>query len=142
VDTAGLETPRDELEAGAIERTREVLGEADLVLFVVDGQNVAGARPPSGRGPSGGRAAVLEVLNKIDLCPGLAPPGMWPISARTGQGLGELRAAILEALGLPRRGPEAPAVVFTPRQVTALGPAGRDFDSIPESRRRLLRGPP
>jgi tRNA modification GTPase len=142
VDTAGLESPRDALEAGAIERTREVLGQADLVLFVRDARSLGGPRPEPGLGPSGTPPVVLEVVNKIDLFQGVVLPGSWPISARTGQGLEALRGAVLEALGLPASGPRESAQVFTPRQVAALGLAARDSAAIPEARRWALRGGP
>jgi tRNA modification GTPase len=61
--------------------------------------DAASARPPAAAGtPSA--APRLAVYNKVDLVPGFAPPaGALAVSAKTGEGLGALRQAILRAAG-------------------------------------------
>jgi tRNA modification GTPase len=119
IDTAGLrlttETPADAAEALGIARSREALAEADLVLLVLD----AGA--PMTREESSWLAELARrphvvARNKIDLLPDAAafspvvhPPGVTELdisehgsvltSAITGQGLPDLRSAVLAQLG-------------------------------------------
>ena len=95
VDTAGLRESDDELEQLGVERTRRELAQADLVLMVEE----AGAAPPLLPGvPT--QAERILVYNKLDLAPRFErPQGSLAVSAKTGQGLEELRAAILAAAG-------------------------------------------
>jgi tRNA modification GTPase len=95
VDTAGLRDATDMIEQLGIERTQRELAQADLVLVMHEagetGSMIAGL-------PAGVRQ--LEVYNKADLAPHFkAPPGAIAVSAKTGHGLDELRAAILLAAG-------------------------------------------
>ena len=94
VDTAGLRAAGDALEEFGIERTRRELAHADLVLLV---QEAAQPSPPPEL-PSAARC--IAVFNKLDLAPKFEPPpGAVAVSAKTGQGLQALRAAILAAAG-------------------------------------------
>jgi tRNA modification GTPase len=94
VDTAGLRPATDEVEKLGIERTRQELSRADLVLEVFEaGKAQAPLDVPEA-------AARIQVYNKIDLAPGFAAPaGGVTVSAKTGEGLDRLRAAILEVAG-------------------------------------------
>ena len=95
VDTAGLRESVDELEQLGVERTRRELAQADLVLVVEE----AGGAPPS-LPPIATQAERILVYNKLDLAPRFERPrGALAVSAKTGQGLEELRAAILTAAG-------------------------------------------
>ena len=85
VDTAGLRDTTDRVEAEGVARSMRALDVADLVLVVVDDEReVAGV----------GRRHLI-VQNKCDL--GRPRRGI-PVSARTGEGLDDLRSAIVEAL--------------------------------------------
>ena len=102
-DTAGLRETSDGIETLGIERTRRAMSDSDLVLVVVDGSE--------GVGPSDRELIIqtentrrLVVMNKSDL-PGFKVPAscveeLQPInvSARSGEGLAELRAAILASV--------------------------------------------
>ena len=138
VDTAGVGRPQDLLEQLSIERTGRALAEADVVLFLFDAE--AGAR--------GSELVFLERLahrrvillaNKVDV--GRKKPllAALPVSAKTGEGLDEVRRKILHALEVrPRHDPGAP-VVFTARQERLLKEASsRPLDEVREA---LLRGP-
>jgi tRNA modification GTPase len=95
VDTAGLHDAGDAIEQLGIERTQRELGHADLVLMVEEAGNASPQLP-------GIRSEVqrIVVYNKIDLAPQFhAPPGAVSVSAKTGEGLEALRAAILAAAG-------------------------------------------
>ncbi|HEX2648384.1 MAG TPA: tRNA uridine-5-carboxymethylaminomethyl(34) synthesis GTPase MnmE [Burkholderiales bacterium] len=96
VDTAGLRASCDEIERLGIERTRSEMARADLILTVLEAPGQQAPEPP----PEG--IAQLRVINKIDLVPNLRPgrsPEGIRVSARTGAGLPELRAAIIETAG-------------------------------------------
>jgi tRNA modification GTPase len=95
VDTAGLRAAADMIEQLGVERTQRELAQADLVLVIRE----AGETSSTIAGlPIGVRQ--LEVYNKADLAPRFkAPPGAIAVSAKTGHGLDELRAAILRAAG-------------------------------------------
>jgi tRNA modification GTPase len=94
VDTAGLRQAQDAIEELGIERTRRELERADLVLVIEE----AGETAPLPQ--LGHEVQRIVVYNKIDLAPAFnAPRGALAVSAKTGQGLAELRAALLAAAG-------------------------------------------
>jgi len=119
IDTAGVEEPRDLLEQLSIERTRTALRGADAVLFLFDAE--AGASGPELRFLEAlSHRRVILLVNKVDA--GSRKPLLeaLPVSAKTGQGLDEVRRRILQSFGvLPRHVPGG-AVVFTPRQEKLL----------------------
>ena len=95
VDTAGLRDAADAIEQLGIERTQRELGHADLVLMVEEAGNASPQLPGIGS-----EVKRIVVYNKIDLAPQFrAPPGAVSVSAKTGEGLEALRAAILAAAG-------------------------------------------
>jgi len=102
-DTAGLRETTDGIETLGIERTRRAMSDSDLVLVVLDGSEEVG---PSDRDliEETENTRRLVVMNKSDL-PGFNVPAscieeLRPInvSARTGEGLATLRAAILASV--------------------------------------------
>ncbi len=98
IDTAGLNPAPGDIERLGIAKTLERLAEADLVLWVAD------ATTPLPSLPADTKALLrpdntLLVLNKVDLLPdppllGSLLPQVY-VSALTGAGLEELRAAIV-----------------------------------------------
>ncbi len=95
VDTAGLRASGDSIERLGMERTRREVASADVVLLVAEA-----ASEPAALVDLAADATRLVVFNKLDLHPGFAPPaGALGVSARTGEGLDELRRAILRAAG-------------------------------------------
>jgi tRNA modification GTPase len=119
-DTAGLrasEESMDRVERAGVERSRKLLAEADLVLYVIDGSaglragdrqflgELAHGLAPNPAGPESPPRPLLILWNKIDIAPppgaldSLSPlPAPLGISARTGEGLAELAAAAAAAL--------------------------------------------
>ena len=102
-DTAGLRETTDDIETLGIERTRRAMSDADLVLLVLDGSTGVG---PDDREllDQTENTHRLVIMNKSDL-PGFKLPAscveeLRPItvSARTGDGLATLRAAILASV--------------------------------------------
>jgi tRNA modification GTPase len=102
-DTAGLRDTADGIETLGIERTHRAMGDSDLVLVVLDGSSELG---PSDRELLNrtANARRLVVSNKSDLPPFNGSPCCIErlqainVSARTGEGLDTLRAAILSSL--------------------------------------------
>ena len=102
-DTAGLRETTDGIETLGIERTRRAMGDSDLILVVLDGSTDLG---PSDHELINQTADArrLVVLNKSDL-PSFNAAACCVeelqainVSARTGEGLSALRAAILSSL--------------------------------------------
>ena len=92
VDTAGLWDAPDRIDRLGVEVSRRYLAAADLVLLCVE----TGRRPGRGRGGDRGRARpTLLVRTKSDL-DRPRPGGGLPVSAVSGDGLGELRRAAAE----------------------------------------------
>jgi len=102
-DTAGLRETTDGIETLGIERTRRAMSDSDLVLIVLDGSEGVG---PSDREliDETGNTRRLVVMNKSDLpdfnVPASCVEELRPInvSARTGEGLAALRAAVLSSV--------------------------------------------
>jgi tRNA modification GTPase len=126
-DTAGLrhdDEAADEVERIGIARSWQSIGAADVVLFLHDLTRLhepAYAQAEtriSGQLPVA--VPVLHVFNKSDLtAAAVGPPheGVW-VSARTGQGLAELRQALLRQAGW-QAAPEGLLIART-RHVQAL----------------------
>jgi len=130
VDTAGLRESVDEIEQLGVERTRRELAQADLVVVVEE----AGAPPPS-LPPIATQAERILVYNKLDLAPRFArPQGALAVSAKTGQGLEELRSAILAAAGWSATGESV--FLARERHLRALEKARAHLDA---ARRELER---
>jgi tRNA modification GTPase len=100
-DTAGLRPAQDRVEELGIERTRERLRQADLVLYLVDASAPAAPEDGAALTEMAGQPGLL-VVNKIDLELRLSEDELsghtaWPlvkISARTGQGIEALKEKI------------------------------------------------
>jgi tRNA modification GTPase len=105
IDTAGIRDTSGEVEALGIQRARELINSADLVVFLVDG--AAGI----GEGDVDlfhqlRHKPLLTVVNKIDLCgdklPDLSPlvgvESWLTLSAKHQEGIEELKQAIFSLL--------------------------------------------
>ena len=93
-DTAGLRAARNKAEQAGIARARARMAEADLTLAV----GAPGAPPPAEATAADGK--TITVFNKTDLSGEAAGErdGAVYVSAKTGDGLPALRAAIARAL--------------------------------------------
>ncbi len=137
VDTAGLRRTRDAVERHGLERGQDLAGQADLVLFLLDG-----SRPLSDEDREAlqalAPARTLAVMNKDDL-PRAEP---WPgaelaqrfevavLSARTGAGLEALAARLRERLAESAPEPEADALAPNLRQAAALSAARAELAEL------------
>jgi tRNA modification GTPase len=108
VDTAGIRDALDEAESIGVRKSLEALADADIVLVVLDA-----AHPPSDEAARRRDTELISLVtqrlaivvqNKIDTIATapLVPDGGLPVvmtSALTGQGIDELRSAILRLVG-------------------------------------------
>jgi tRNA modification GTPase len=137
VDTAGLRSAAGSVEMLGIERGLEFMDRADLVLLVIDADLGPGAEDLE---LAGRVANLLVVANKMDLLPGepfwfvdtpWAGRKICPLSAKGGQGVPELLAAVRGAVV----GKDAPApgtLVPNLRQHAALLRAGEELELMLE----------
>ncbi len=138
-DTAGVREPADQIEAMGVERAREKLEQADLVLLVIDG-----SKPPRPEDKKlleqTKNLARIVVLNKGDLKPAFTAQKGWVrLSALTGAGLAKLEEAMVAEL-TGGRGAEAGGVAAANvRQVEALR---RSKDLLAEAASGLLERRP
>ena len=139
VDTAGLRETDDAIEGEGVERARELMSKADVVIRLIP----APLATPVSLSPLATSCAaaggfVIDVLSKCDLSSSLQPStfrlsSSIPVSSKTGEGLDALRGAI--AAELARRAEDA-------RADCAEGDAaGRDAAAIAEARAALSSVP-
>jgi len=99
-DTAGIREGAELVESLGIERSFQAMADADLTLVVVDiSQPLEDEdRALIARAGSQGRHLVAGNKRDLFLFRGQATQPLIPVSALTGEGIAELREAILEAL--------------------------------------------
>ena len=135
VDTAGLRSTVDVVEAEGVRRARTEIARADRVLYVLDA-SVAAADTAGGNDPKEWAAELAQlpqgipvtlVINKIDLTgapagvdEATAPPRVF-LSARTGAGLDALRTHLKASAGYLDS--ESGALAARRRHLDALGRA-------------------
>jgi tRNA modification GTPase len=132
-DTAGLRSAVSEIESEGIWQARQTMAAADLCVWVVDATAETpvwpGVMTPGclSAGVSGETSQLLLVLNKVDAEPAWdlnEARGAIHVSARTGTGLVELCADIVERL-VPDPPGAGAAVPFTPQLAAAIEAAAR-----------------
>jgi tRNA modification GTPase len=127
IDTAGLRETADPVEREGVRRSREIVAAADLILFVLDGSRAASP---------GDRTAYEEVaqrmhlvlLNKSDLAAaeegsgfdGAGKRGVLRLSAKTGEGIGDLVAAVAREVAPAEGATRAQAPLTRARQRLAV----------------------
>jgi tRNA modification GTPase len=121
LDTAGFnEASKDPIEQEGMRRARDVMGRADLVLWMTDAREVTDSTAELPINPGASR---WRVVNKIDLLE--SPPeatsarDQFPISAVTGKGVEDLVAALVRFASETFRHSE-PALVTRERQRSRL----------------------
>jgi tRNA modification GTPase len=116
VDTAGLRTTSDEVEAEGVARARQARAVADLVVVVVDGSQPLDMVDEGLLAETAGLRRVV-VANKVDLGRSKRSDFL-AVSARTGEGLEALRAGLARALDVETR--KDPPVITNLRHVSLL----------------------
>lgn len=142
IDTAGLRDTDDPVERLGVERSRAALGEAGLILAVVDQSRPVTEEDLRLVGEAVAQAPTILVWCKADLPSAPAPflegplPPAVMVSARTGQGLEELARLVAELFPAPAEA-EAGAVLTNLRQAQA---AQRAQEALTAARTGLLGG--
>lgn len=134
IDTAGLRSNPDLIEAEGIRRAKAALQSADAALWIQDATKISGAEDftgPAENIPAG--IPVVVVKNKIDLVTsddsGAAPDSdSIHLSAKTGAGLDSLIAKIKQLAGYENLGEGA----FTARQ--------RHLDALQRAQQHFQHG--
>lgn len=129
VDTAGLREAEGRVEAEGIRRARARIGEADLVLWVLDAASDAAPveRPLM---EAADRSELWLIANKLDEPGATSPAGAgwavrhFPVSARYGVGLEALTGAIGGFVAERARGVEHPALIRERHRRSAAEGAG------------------
>ncbi len=95
-DTAGYREQAEGIEAEGMRRTDSIVGNADIILYLVDAESGFTAKDEEFLRGSGSEKRLIPVWNKIDRQSSRPPAGFIPISAKEGDGLEELGRAITE----------------------------------------------
>lgn len=109
-DTAGLRVSHKRVEAEGIRRARERGGMADIRVIVLDGSN-----PVMEKDSLYGTADSFTILNKIDIgrydhAGYESDLGLFPMSVRTGAGVGDFIKALSDAVRIRYSGGNAPVI--------------------------------
>jgi tRNA modification GTPase len=134
IDTAGLREAADELESEGVRRARAAIADADRILLLIDDNDHPedALRWLRQELPVG--LPLTVVRNKIDLsgrAPGVEQRGedtVVALSAKTGEGLADLRAHLEQCVG------------FTPAGEGTYTARRRHLDAIGRARRHLDAG--
>jgi len=132
IDTAGLRESADSVEKIGVQRSRELLKEAELVLYLIDGAQGITKEDRDfcaeySSAEYGRQQSPLLLWNKADITPlprefEFADNKTLSISAKTGDGIAELHVAIVSAIqeqaasGLQLYDTQSAATVGTERQ--------------------------
>lgn len=135
MDTAGFRKVRGKIEGMGIHLTEQKLGEADLVLIVIDQSRPLGRHDLHLLAASDKGRSII-ILNKIDLPSRLGRDRsrkaleeyeVVRLSALTGEGMEALRQAIVRRVGTGRMGSGSLGLAPNLRQKAGLSEASRHF---------------
>ncbi|NDU87963.1 MAG: tRNA uridine-5-carboxymethylaminomethyl(34) synthesis GTPase MnmE [Ferrovum sp.] len=129
IDTAGIRETIDPVEIAGIDKTWQAIQSADIALIVLDirfgltveDENLVNKLPHNLR--------QVFVLNKRDLlvpddlsstCEGIMFTTSHAVSAKTGEGLAELKGALLDWVGGDLAAQEAPLILARERHIFGL----------------------
>lgn len=134
VDTAGLRESEDPVEREGVRRSRRLVGESDLVLFLLDGSRPAHAADEEAYREVAERPHLL-LCNKRDLpvaetgerFAGKGQRGRIALSAKTGEGIRELLDRMAAELLLEGGAILAETLLTRLRQVEAVSRAREDL---------------
>ena len=146
IDTAGLRETEDAVERLGTERCRRAAEDAGLVLALLDGSQSVTPEDAAILRLAAGKERWLLLLTKADLpqkavlpelvsLPGTAPAAVLSVSARTGEGIPALEAAV--AALFPQGEAETGSLLTNPRQADAVG---RALDAVRRAEESLSLG--
>lgn len=122
-DTAGLRSTDNIIEKEGVERSRQAIQNADIVLFLNDAQIGIDEDVKNEIFALTKSENVVSVLNKIDLSGGKIKSIDHYISVKTGKGLGELLDILTQKALKGKNYSEKTAIVSNLRQYEALSRA-------------------
>ena len=99
MDTAGIRDTSDTVEAMGVERSRQAIENADLVIFVCDGSQPLDGEDEAIIELCENREKAIALINKTDLGRAVEPSDLpflmvVPFCAKTGEGLAQLAQAV------------------------------------------------
>ena len=123
IDTAGIRQTADKIEAMGVERSRQAVENADLVIFVCDGSQPLTEEDQEGIAFCADRENAIALINKADLGSKVVPSDLpfmtvIHICAKTGEGL-DLLADTVDMMfegAMPCDG----SILTNPRQFDAI----------------------
>jgi tRNA modification GTPase TrmE len=116
-DTAGLRSGSDEIEEEGIRRSRSLMEEADLIVYLVDSSSPV---PPEEFS-----SHMIVVYSKSDVSP---LPGRLQISSVTGEGVEALTSAIASFLSKGKQGMGSDVSIESERQCRLLKKTVEDLE--------------
>lgn len=113
IDTAGLKDPSDDFEAGIQDQIADAIDAADLILLTLDSSKYPDQRDRDiAKKALKSQKPLLLVLNKSDLGEslpakeflklGIKSDQTFRVSATTGQGIKDLKIAVIDRIGHPK----------------------------------------
>lgn len=123
IDTAGIRQTDDKIEAMGVERSRQAVEDADLVIFVCDGSKPLTDEDKAVIEFCADAEHAIALINKSDLDQAVVPSDLpfmtiIPICAKTGEGL-ELLADVVDEM-FAGNTPCDGSVLTNPRQFDAI----------------------
>jgi tRNA modification GTPase len=98
VDTAGIRATTERIEQMGIDKSFEAMSDADLTLVVIDGTAGIVAEDEELIQKAAAQGRFMAVTNKCDQPGSRCAPGSLRVSALTGEGISEVREAIVDRL--------------------------------------------
>ena len=137
IDTAGIRQTSDTVEQMGIERTYQMIEKARIILWLIDEAPTPDELHDMQQRCEG--KSLLIIQNKIDLNGGIGNLSPLKISAKHGQGLDTLEAAIYEAANIPTLS-ESDVIVSSTRHYQALLSAHKNLAQVIEGLHQNISG--
>ena len=137
IDTAGIRQTSDTVEQMGIERTYQMIDKARIILWLIDEAPTPEELHDMQQRCEG--KSLLIIQNKIDLNGGIGNLSPLKISAKHGQGLDILEAAIYEAANIPTLS-ESDVIVSSTRHYQALLSAHKNLAQVIEGLHQNISG--
>jgi tRNA modification GTPase len=141
IDTAGIRNTEDKIEAIGVERSRQAVENADLVIFVCDGSQPLTEEDQSVIGLCADRQNAIALINKADLGQKVLPSDLpfmtiIEISTKTGDGL-DLLADVVDEM-FAGSAPCDGSILTNPRQFDAIRRAQKGLQNALDGLRLSL----
>ena len=137
IDTAGIRQTSDTVEQMGIERTYQMIDKARIILWLIDEAPTPDELHDMQQRCEG--KSLLIIQNKIDIHDGISNLSPLTISAKYGQGLDTLEAAIYEAADIPTLS-ESDVIVSSTRHYQALLSAHKNLAQVIEGLHQNISG--